>query len=129
MNSGAERGSYYDDPVIRARLGEFFGGDLSQGAASAVFFSAGTVTASHYDEQIPLSDLGHWLAEGAELNRSLCERNHLIAHLDVEYVHFDRPHDILSSPARPFALQRPVQEAAAHSLHRFGIQPFHKLTG
>lgn len=128
MNSGFERSSYYDDPVIRTRLGEFFGGDFPHGA-SAVFFSPGTESASHYDEQLAVSEVGHWLAEGAELNRSLWDRDHLIAHLDVEHVHFDHPREIFASPDRPFALQRPVQEAASHALRRFGIQPFHQLTG
>jgi hypothetical protein len=64
-----------------------------------------------------------------ELARSLCDRDGLLAHVDIEHVHFDRPWETFAFPERAFALQQPVAAALEASLARRGIVPLHALTG
>jgi hypothetical protein len=56
----------------------------------------------------PLEECLSWLDHGAELNRSLWDRESLLAHLDVEYVNFDHPAHPFVAQEQVFEMQRPV---------------------
>jgi hypothetical protein len=53
----------------------------------------------------------------------------LLAHLDIEYVHFDRPWEVFVDPAHAFAVQQPAVAAVEERLAHAGISALHVLTG
>ncbi len=81
---------YYSNPYVRARLIEFLGGESIEQSTSVYITSNGHAVPQWYNPR-PVSDLWRCLEEGSELGRSLWDRKSLIAHLDIEYVNFDRP--------------------------------------
>ncbi|HSJ03394.1 MAG TPA: hypothetical protein VK956_13115, partial [Verrucomicrobium sp.] len=123
-----QRRRYYEVPAVHDRMAEFMGGRVPD-RATAVYFAPGTEEESMYRRRHRLTDLPHWLDEGAEINRSLWDRESLVAHLDIEYVNFDHPAEIYLEPERGFALQQPVQRAVKDILFACGIRPLHLLTG
>lgn len=126
--SSTERRNYYADPMIRTRLEDFLGGSLP-GHATAVYFAPGTERESFYRQRHSLEKLPNWLDLGAELNRSLWDRQSLLAHLDIEYVNFDFPAYPYLAAKRIFACQEPVVGAVRSILAEYGIDPLHLLTG
>jgi hypothetical protein len=110
----AEWSAYSRNENVRRRIHEFFGGPIRR-EHTAVFLAVGTEGGSRYRDPLPLEELTSWLDRGAELNRSLWDRDALVCHLDVEYVNFDDPAYPFANPERVFALQAPVM-AAAESL-------------
>jgi len=124
----AKRQAYYADAHVRARLDDFFGGAFL-GQGSAVYFTPGTDSESHYREQHSLRTMEEGMASGEELNRSLWDRESLVAHLDVEYVNFDFPFEVYTDPRRAFELQEPVRQTVRRVLCRYGISPLEVMTG
>jgi hypothetical protein len=124
----SERRAYYGDRHVRERIDEFFGGSVPE-QSSAIYFAAGTDAVSNHRRALPLEEMPSWLEQGAEVNRSLWDRESLIAHLDIEYVNFDQPALPYLNPDRAFALQEPVAEAVEKILGACGIRPLHLLSG
>jgi hypothetical protein len=125
---GSELATYYRLPAVRARISEFLGA-TGGGEPAARFVT--TAPAALY-EPLPASpQAALWVAVDRvlELARSLWDRGGLLAHLDLEHVHFDRPGESFTQPERAFALQRPVAEAIERVLGAAGIEPLHVLTG
>ncbi|WP_009960668.1 hypothetical protein [Verrucomicrobium spinosum] len=127
LNVQQRRGFYAGDAIQR-RIGEFLGGRFPDGG-TAVYFAPGTESESMYRRRYPLKELPGWLNGGSEINRSLWDHEYLLAHLDIEYVNFDRPGEIYLDPERGFSLQQPVQRAVKDILFSYGIRPLHLLTG
>lgn len=119
---------YYRHPAVQARLLEFLGG-VSIAEATARFVTTGGSSCNRTFEPLPLRDLWSAVDRDFELSRSLWDRDALIAHLDLEHVHFDRPWDTFARPERTFELQQPVADAIEARLRAHGIPALHMLTG
>lgn len=117
---------FYADPDVRRRIGEYLGG---QAAATAVFVCDPARTPDRPFQPLPAGEIWELLGARLEAARSLWDRTSLIAHLDVEHVHFDRPWEPLADPERSELLQRPLVDAIAGILAEHGIAPLHLLTG
>ena len=124
----SERQSYYADPAIRRRIADYFGGELSA-HGTAVYVAPGTEWESLHRQRRPLEECQSWLNQGAELNRSLWDRESLITHLDIEYVNFDHPGHPYLAAEQIFELQRPVVSAVESVMKEFHLRPLHLLTG
>ena len=119
---------YYADPVVRLRIGEYLGGSrLEEATARFVIFP--TPRPGDPFAPRPVAEIWHLLDEELAAARSLWDRDSLIAHLDLEHVHFDRPWQPLVEPERSLALQRPMVDAIGEMLAEHGIMPLHLLTG
>jgi len=116
---------FYADPAIRSRLVEFLGG-RSLSTATTVFV---VTSDGDWDRPRPTGDLVQCLEEGAEVARSLWDRESMIAHLDIEYVNFDHAMAPYFEPERIFDIQRPVVRAIQEFLLTYGISPLHLLSG
>ncbi len=126
--SDSDRRRTYADDAVRRRIEEFFGGELPE-HATAVYLATGTEQESLHRQRRPLEEWASWLNQGAEMNRSLWDRESLIAHLDIEYVNFDFPARAYVEEERTFEIQRPVVSAAESVLAAVGVVPLHLLTG
>ena len=122
------RRAYCSNAHVRARILEFFG-DPEHDARSAMFLTVGTESGSLYREALPVEELSSWLDRGAEINRSLWDRESLICHLDIEYVNFDDHAYPFLNEERVFLLQQPVVAAAEEVLAARGIYPLKLMTG
>lgn len=118
---------YYADPMVRQRIGEYLGGQ--SGEATAVFVSDPVPALDRPFQPLPAGQLWKLLDARLEAARSLWDRASLIAHLDLEHVHFDRPWEPLADPERSERLQRPLVDALCEILAEHGIAPLHLLTG
>ncbi|MGB8166214.1 MAG: hypothetical protein WCF18_01905 [Chthoniobacteraceae bacterium] len=123
-----ERRAYCRNENVRARIFEFFGHEVHD-ERPAMFLAVGTEAGSRYREALPVDELISWLDRGAELNRSLWDRESLVCHLDIEYVNFDDPAYAFLNEERIFALQEPVVAAAESFLASLGICPLKLMTG
>jgi hypothetical protein len=123
-----ERRAYCGHDSVRARIGEFFG-EAVHDERPAVFLAVGTEKGSRHREALPVEELTSWMDRGAELNRSLWDRESLLCHLDFEYVNFDDAAYPFANEARIFALQAPVMAAAEAMLASCGIHPLKLMTG
>lgn len=118
----------YNDVHIRSRLLEFLGGTTVEDA-TAVFVTTNGVAPFTWYAPKPVKDLWTLTEDGAEIARSLWDRQSLIAHLDMEYVNFDDCSEPFVHRPRVFELQRPVVRAIQEILLEHGISPLHLLSG
>ncbi len=118
---------YYDNPAIRQRMYEFLGGgDLQH--ATAEYIAA----ADGYSDYHVLSNpcgLLEYLDGAQEVDRSLWDRDALIADIDLEYNNFDFPAAPWLDPGRAFQLQQPVLDATLQTLGKAGIAPLVLVSG
>jgi len=114
---------FYAIPVIRNRIREYLGADC-------VYLAQPDQDGWPRLDRIRSSgELDALLDSGADLSRSLWDRRALIAHLDIEYVNADFPHEVYYDPVRAFQMQRPVCAAVEKILERCGIDALHMLSG
>ncbi len=73
--------------------------------------------------------LADYLACGREIDRSLWDRDSLIADIDLEYDNFDNPTAAWEDPERAFRLQQPVLDATLRILGDAGIDPLILVSG
>ena len=118
---------YYADPAVRRRIGEYLGG--RPGEPTAVFLNDPLPARDHPFRPLRAGEIWDLLDARLEAARSLWDRASLIAHLDLEHVHFDRPWEPLADPERSERLQRPLVDALSGILAEHGIAPLHLLTG
>jgi hypothetical protein len=121
-----ELASFHGLPEVRAALVAFLGGRTLR-QAQAEFITVPTLSVNATVER-PRA-LWKLLEREGEAARSLWERGALIADLDLEHVHFERPWEPLLLPERSFALQQPVVAAVDSLLAGWGIEALHFLTG
>lgn len=119
---------FYDEPAVRLRIREYLGGPGLEEATARFVISPLPLFGEPF-APLPAEEVWSLLDTGFEASRSLWDRSSLIAHLDLEHVHFDRPWQPLADPGRCFALQRPVAGAIRSVLAEAGIFPLHLLTG
>lgn len=118
---------YYKDPGVRQRMYEFLGGgDLEHATA---LYVAGTDGYADYHLQSPPADLAEYLDGALELDRSLWDRESLIADIDLEYNNFDYPAAPWQDPERAFRLQQPVLDVMLQILGKAGIAPLILVSG
>ena len=118
---------YYRSPVIRERMFEFLGG-AGLPTATAVYV-AGNDGFSDFSEPVRPECLPAYLRAGFEVDRSLWDRDSLIADVDLEYHNFDSPAAAWLDPQRAFQAQQPVLEATWQILGRTGIIPLTLVSG
>jgi hypothetical protein len=133
----AQLSGHYRVPAVRARILEFLG--AADGGEPAARFVT-TAPAALYRPFSPSPVASLWAAvdRDLELARSLWDRDGLLAHVDIEHVHFDRPWETyasaraaarahrtrtplgLANPGRQPGLCRPrrPRAAGAAALHR-----------
>lgn len=118
---------YYASPVIRRRMCEFLGGtDLEHCTANYI---AGTDGYSAYHLLSPPSELPEYLDGALEVDRSLWDRQSLIADIDLEHHNFDAPAAPWLEPERAFPLEQPVLDASLKILGTTGLRPSVLVSG
>jgi hypothetical protein len=127
MYSAEQIEKYYREPRVRQRILEFLGADRTRSPTCEYI----TADDEHGARRVPRprEELEEALGKGRDICRSLWDTKSLIAHLDVEYVNFDRPQEPYENPKRTFALQEPVVCAIKRLLRRCGIRALHVLSG
>ena len=118
----------YADPHVRARMTEFLGGDSPE-SATAIYLAEQEDDIVWQWNVHPVGELYQCLDEQRDLTRSLWDREHLLVHLDLEYVNFDFPGEPYLDPQRSFEMQSPVVDSIYDLLDRFGIRCLHLLSG
>lgn len=119
---------FYAEPDVRLRICEYLGGGrLEDATARFVICPQPLVTRPFVP--LPVAEIWSLLDDQLEASRSLWDRTSLIAHLDLEHVHFDRPWLPLAEPERSYALQRPIAAAIREVLADHGIAPLQLITG
>ena len=121
MHSAEQIRKYYREPLVRRRILEFLGADGAKRATCEYI----TADDEHDARRLPrpCEELQESLDEGKDICRSLWDTKSLIAHLDIEYVNFDRAQEPYENPRRAFALQEPAVDAIKRLLGRCGIRP------
>ena len=118
---------YYQSPSVRERMLEFLGGaDLER--VTAVYIG-GNDGSSDFGEVTPPGHLPQFMQPGLEIDRSMWDRDSLIAHIDLEYHNFDYPAVPWQDPERAFRLQQPVLDATLQVLGKAGIAPLTLVSG
>jgi hypothetical protein len=120
--------NYYADEYVRRRIAEFLGGTWIW-EATAVYVTARNKSPVVLHDPKEIDNLWHFLNKGYDVNRSLWDRESLIAHLDLDYVNFDYPREPYFKPERVFNIQQPVSEAVEEKLLYHNIVPLHLLSG
>ena len=117
----------YKDPGVRKRMYEFLGGSDLRNATA--LYITGTDGYSDYHLQSHPADLPEYLEGALEVDRSLWDRESLIADVDLEYHNFDYPAAPWLDPERAFRLQQPVLDATLQTLAKAGIAPLILVSG
>ncbi len=118
---------YYAYRSIHARMAEFLGGpNVRRATAVYIIPSDGR---SPFGDPFPPDTLPRWLEAGLEIDRSLWDRESLVADIDLEYENFDCPCAAWSDPERAFRLEAPVFETALALLRENGIDPLVLVSG
>lgn len=120
--------AFYRQPAVQARILEFLGahGDFPPTAHFVTTWPAALF------QPLPAGARGlMWTAleHEPELTRSLWDRDGLVADIDLEHVHFDRPCETYLDPVRAFTLQQPVADFLAARLAGSGLAALHLLGG
>ncbi|HNR14564.1 MAG TPA: hypothetical protein PKM59_14755 [Thermodesulfobacteriota bacterium] len=118
---------YYNTPGVRSCMASFLGGSSLE-EATCVYVSCCDSHPYYPLRKLP-NQLAYYLDHGLDVGRSLWDRRFLPVHLDIEYVNFDFPAEPYLDMERMFEVQNPVVLAVRETLYRFGIFPFHLLTG
>jgi hypothetical protein len=126
---------YYRSADVRARLAEYCGGS----AADPAGFSArnlagyGGRAGRHEPEgapvRVPARAFPSLLEEGADVCRSLDDRQGLLVQLDVDYVHPNDPAEPYCAPYHCFARLEPVYHAVRRAFVAYGLDPLALITG
>lgn len=119
--------AFYRDADVRQRMREFLGGTNLHNATAV--FIAGTDGYSDYHLQSPPAELPEYLEGALEVDRSLWDRESLIADIDLEYTNFDNPAMPWLDPQYAFEVQQPVLDVTCQVLADFGIDPLILVSG
>jgi hypothetical protein len=128
VNAVEQRQRYYRNFDVRARIREFVGAAMVDGA-SCEFLAASDENASPPFTPYSPGMLDSLLDGGFEICRSLWDRDALIADFDIEYVNFDNPAEAFVNPERVFAIQQPVEQIIQRLLEEYRIEPLQILSG
>jgi hypothetical protein len=118
---------YYQHPSIRRRMLEFLGGTHLEDP-SALYILGNDGRSDGIEPSLP-SNLPRYLEAGLDIERSLWDRESLIADVDLEYNNFDCPQTAWLNPERAFGLQTTVLNATLSHLGQTGINPLILVSG
>jgi hypothetical protein len=127
--------TYYRSPEVRARIAEYCGGvpEAPEAFAACSIAGYGGRRGLHEEEGAPVAvGKAEWatlLAEGADVCRSLADRDGAVLQLDVDYTNPDDRAEAYREPAKCFARLEPVYQVVHDVLARYGIQPLAVMTG
>jgi hypothetical protein len=121
--------NHYANWAVRARIGEFLGGNSNGSNPTAVCFASTNEETQAPSEPRPLDELSASLHHNLEIFRSLWDRESLLVDLNIEYVNFDYPAEPYIEFERTFGLQEPVRREIQTNLLSYGVAPLHLLSG
>lgn len=120
--------AFYRLAAVRERFAEYLGGP-SLGDATAVYVSSPSHPPAEQTSRLTPTRLPDLLATELEAARSLWDRRSLLAHLDLEHVHFDRPWEPVTDQPRSRRLQRPIVAVVRGILDQHHVPHLRILTG
>ena len=133
MSESISVAEYYARPGVRERVREYCGATPAE-PPTCVYLSAistpvearrGWAAAPRY----PPDALDHLLASGADVARSMWDREHLLVHFDLDYLNIDYPGEPFLHPADTFLKLEPTLQATRHVLHGVGLHALTLMTG
>lgn len=131
--NGSALAAYYRHPAVRARIREYCGFEHRRSPScvflSAAFPGAPIPTGWTLARQSPASDLKEMLDRGADIFRSMWDRQCLVVYLDVDYLNADRPGHAFSCPAEAFQKIEPTYQSVVDFLKRYRIGLLTVMTG
>jgi len=125
---------YYRSPEVRTRIAEYCGGVPDAPAAFCCpdIAAYGGRRRLHESDGAPVSMLnGEFesvLDQGADVCRSLADRNGAVLQLDVDYTNPRDHAEPYRDPAACFARVEPVYESVLEVFARYGIRPLTVMT-
>jgi hypothetical protein len=127
-------GAYYASPAVRARIAQYCGARSPEGPWSALSLAGygGRERRCEPDGApvaFPGALLTRVLDEGADICRSLADREGTLLQLDIDSVNHDDPAEPYRDPARTFARLEPVFQATREVFTRYGLRPAVLMTG
>jgi len=125
--------AYYRSPAVRARLSEYCGGISLQGFRAFGLAGYGGRRRLHLPEDsaprpVGVEELESLLDDGADVCRSLADRDGTVIQMDLDYVDPGDPADIHLHPAACFARLEPIYRAVREAFHSFGVPTIDLLT-
>lgn len=133
MSTPVTLDDYYHEPRVRERILEYCGGAAVQGP-SAVYLAGMSessdpfVTWDNAERHSP-DRLDALLEAGADIARSMWDRESLLLHFDFDYLNHDSPADSYTRPGDVFQRIEPSYRAAVHVFGRHGLSMLPIVTG
>jgi hypothetical protein len=118
---------YYSCTTIRKRIEEFIGGSFE--ADPTAVYVVGNDGVSGFTQPSTAAGIRELLAGGYDVERSLWDRQWLLADLDVDYENFDYPAEPYIRPERALKLIQPVFRSSIDVLKGYGISPLQAVGG
>ncbi len=130
----AELSRYYGSPAVRARIDEFCGAPGPGAPPSARHLAGyGGTRWLHEPEggpaRRPLAALSQLLDQGADVYRSLADREGTLLAFDLLYAHPSDPYEPYREPARCFERLEGVHREVLAALARRGVTPLVLMGG
>jgi hypothetical protein len=123
---------YYRSPDVRERIAEYCG---DRGAGMSAWDLAGFGGREDLSEAegapVPCRAWDHrrLFEQGADVSRSMGDRDGTLLHLDVDYSHPADPDEPYREPEVCFRLLEPVYRAVSAAFERRGVRPLALVTG
>ena len=127
--------AYYRSSDVRRRIAEYCGGLAEDAQSFSSLLLAGYGGTNHLRtrEGAPvkasLSAFAGLLKDGADICRSLDDRNGTLLVFDIDYMNPDDPFEPYRDPSRTFERLEPVLVAARELLSRYGAPTLTLMTG
>ncbi|HEX2342848.1 MAG TPA: hypothetical protein VHI98_20390 [Vicinamibacterales bacterium] len=135
--SNAERrdvAAYYTALAVRRRILEYCGA-LEDAAPTAIYVAGidpswrGADARWEVGMRVPASRIGELFERGADIARSLWDRENLLVHLDLDYQNTDYEGEAFSHPAEAFFRLEPVYRVIRQECGKFGLPLYCLMTG
>lgn len=133
LRAHADLADYYARPVVRQRIDEFCGRHAFGSAGSAVDVAGygGVRWLRQPDDtsvRRPFADVSRLLDEGADVSRSLADRDGTLLVMDLEFVNPADPAEPCRDPERCFERLQPAHRAALAAFARQELRPLVLMT-
>ena len=126
---------YYRSRDVRRRIAEYCGGNPGDTRSFSALSLAGYGGADHLRTRegapvsLALSAIASLLTDGADICRSLEDRNGTLLVFDIDYLNPDDPGEPYRDPVRTFERLGPAFAAARRVWNRYGIPYLALMTG
>jgi hypothetical protein len=131
-NAATTIADYYRSVHVQARIAEYCGG-LGAGMSAWDLAGFGGRDELAEEDGAPVTcrawDHGRLFERGADVSRSLGDRDGTLLHLDLDYSHPADPDEPYRDPATCFRLLEPVYQAIVAAFSRHAVQPLVLVTG